>query len=99
MFSALVARLAMAHNNIANSFNCKVLAIKPPTLSPFRSTSNRTSATPTPDISTIMDFSQIEIGRPLRVPDVAPPKVPYKICPDPSAIIWRSRKSKRKGSS
>nr|XP_034890112.1 uncharacterized protein LOC118030213 isoform X1 [Populus alba] len=93
-------KLAMAHNSIANSFSCRVLAIKPPSLPLWRSTSARTSASPAPDISiSSMDFSQIEFGRPLEVPDIAPPKVPYKICPDPSAIIWRSRKSKRKGSS
>lgn len=93
-------KLAMAHNSIANSFSCRVLAIKPPSLPLWRSTSARTSASPAPDISiSSMDFSQIEFGRPLEVPDIASPKVPYKICPDPSAIIWRSRKSKRKGSS
>ncbi|KAJ6359101.1 hypothetical protein OIU76_000753 [Salix suchowensis] len=42
---------------------------------------------------------EIETGRQLEVPEMAPPKVPYKICPDPSAIIWRSRKSKRRGGS
>uniref|UniRef100_A0A6N2NF80 UspA domain-containing protein n=1 Tax=Salix viminalis TaxID=40686 RepID=A0A6N2NF80_SALVM len=61
--------------------------------------SARTRAAPPPDISTSMDFSQIETGRQLEVPEMAPPKVPYKICPDPSAIIWRSRKSKRRGGS
>ncbi|KAF5468969.1 hypothetical protein F2P56_013075 [Juglans regia] len=29
------------------------------------------------------------------VPDISPPKIPYRICPDPSAIIWRSRRSSR----
>ncbi|TXG51522.1 hypothetical protein EZV62_024046 [Acer yangbiense] len=52
--------------------------------------------TQTADSSTNMDFSQIEIAS-LHVPDIHPPKIPYRICPDPSAIIWRSRKSKRRG--
>ncbi|KAK3225609.1 hypothetical protein Dsin_005471 [Dipteronia sinensis] len=88
-------RLAMAHNNTASNFNfnCRVLAIKQPTasnLAPLR------TQTPTPDSSTNMDFSQIEIAS-LHVPDIHPPKIPYRICPDPSAIIWKSRKSKRRG--
>ncbi|KAK2663567.1 hypothetical protein Ddye_002141 [Dipteronia dyeriana] len=86
-------RLAMAHNNIASNFNCRVLAIKQPTasnLAPLR------TQTPTPASSTNLDFSQIEIAS-LHVPDIHPPKIPYRICPDPSAIIWRSRKSKRRG--
>ncbi|KAJ6672601.1 ADENINE NUCLEOTIDE ALPHA HYDROLASES-LIKE SUPERFAMILY PROTEIN [Salix viminalis] len=90
-------KLAMAHNGIANSLRCRVLAIKPPAMPPARSARTRTRAAPPPDISASMDFSQIETGRQLEVPEMAPPKVPYKICPDPSAIIWRSRKSKRRG--
>ncbi|KAM3703296.1 hypothetical protein ACB098_04G084200 [Castanea mollissima] len=31
-----------------------------------------------------------------NVPDIPPPKIPYRICPSPTAIIWRSRKSRRK---
>ncbi|KAB5531852.1 hypothetical protein DKX38_018522 [Salix brachista] len=101
MFSTLIARLAVAHNGIANSLSCRVLAIKPPAMPPARSATTRTRAraAPPPDIATSMDFSQIETGRQLEVPEMAPPKVPYKICPDPSAIIWRSRKSKRRGGS
>ncbi|PKI43899.1 hypothetical protein CRG98_035733 [Punica granatum] len=34
-----------------------------------------------------------------KVPDITPAKIPYRICPSPSAIIWRSRKSRRKGAS
>ncbi|KAJ4839515.1 hypothetical protein Tsubulata_047356 [Turnera subulata] len=85
-------KLAMTHSNIASKFSCKVLAIKQPASSPLRT---KTSARPTLDSSTNMDFSQIEIGT-LEIPDIPPPKIPYKICPDPSAIIWRSRKSRRK---
>ncbi|KAJ6887600.1 hypothetical protein NC652_028764 [Populus alba x Populus x berolinensis] len=60
-------KLAMAHNSIANSFSCRVLAIKPPSLPLWRSTSARTSASPAPDISiSSMAFSQIEFGRPLE---------------------------------
>ncbi|KAK9053827.1 hypothetical protein SSX86_024902 [Deinandra increscens subsp. villosa] len=82
-------RLAMAHKNIANNFNCKVLAIKQPT-SPL------TTSRPTlSDSSTSMDFSQIDIST-LSVPEVPQPKIPYQVCPDPSAIIWRSRRRRRK---
>ncbi|KAI3736918.1 hypothetical protein L2E82_26907 [Cichorium intybus] len=81
-------RLAMTHKNIGNNFNCKVLAIKQPT-SPL--TSNKPTLS---DSSTSMDFSQIEIST-LSVPEVPPPKIPYQVCPDPSAIIWRSRRRRK----
>ncbi|KAI9174655.1 hypothetical protein LWI28_020757 [Acer negundo] len=87
-------RLAMAHNNTASNFNCRVLAIKQPTASNLATLTLMTQ-TETADSSTNMDFSQIEIAS-LHVPDIHPPKIPYRICPDPSAIIWRSRKSKRR---
>ncbi|KAJ8752271.1 hypothetical protein K2173_003907 [Erythroxylum novogranatense] len=83
-------RLALAHSNTANSLNCRVLAVKQPAASP--------RALATPDSSTNMDLSQIEIGR-LDIPDIPAPKVAYRICPDPSAIIWRWRKSRRKHTS
>ncbi|XP_071733197.1 uncharacterized protein [Rutidosis leptorrhynchoides] len=82
-------RLAMAHKNISNNFNCKILAIKEPT-SPLTTTSRPILS----DSSTSMDFSQIEIST-LSVPEVPPPKIPYQICPDPSAIIWRSRRKRK----
>ncbi|XP_015883065.2 uncharacterized protein LOC107418888 [Ziziphus jujuba] len=85
-------KLAMAHNNISNSFNCRVLAVKQPPSSP---SGTRTHAVSVLDGSTNMDFSQIEIAG-LHLPDLPPPKIPYRICPSPSAIIWRSRKSRRK---
>ncbi|KAA8541158.1 hypothetical protein F0562_025096 [Nyssa sinensis] len=47
-------KLAMAHSNIANNFNCKVLAIKQPT--PL------TRANAIPHSTTNLDFSQIEIA-------------------------------------
>ncbi|KAJ6418512.1 hypothetical protein OIU84_001802 [Salix udensis] len=76
-------KLAMAHNGIANSLRCRVLAIKPPAMPPARSA--RTRAAPPPDISASMDFSQIETGRQLEVPEMAPPKsslqdLPRSIC-------------------
>ncbi|MFQ6638150.1 hypothetical protein Gotur_013670 [Gossypium turneri] len=91
-------RLALGHDNIANSLSCRVLAIKQPELStppPLRAkTSERL---PPLDRSTTMDFSQIEISG-LHVPDIPPPKIPYRICPSPSAIIWRPRGSRKKNS-
>ncbi|CAI9266887.1 unnamed protein product [Lactuca saligna] len=46
------------------------------------------------DSSTSMDFSQIEISS-LSVPEIPQPKIPYQVCPDPSAIIWRSRRRRK----
>ncbi|XP_040999278.1 uncharacterized protein LOC121245064 [Juglans microcarpa x Juglans regia] len=94
-------KLAMAHENIGNRLNCRVMAIKqPPSLSPLGTEASRAAAVTTLDTSssnaTYMDFSQIEIARLLCVPEVHPPKIPYRICPDPSAIIWRSRNSRRR---
>ncbi|KAK9926227.1 hypothetical protein M0R45_023468 [Rubus argutus] len=94
-------KLAMAQsNNIANNFmNCKVLAIKQPPSSPLKiKTSTPTpaaAATSVLDSSTNLDFSQIDVAG-LRVPNVPPPKIPYKICPNPYAIIWKSRRSRRR---
>ncbi|KAH7549298.1 hypothetical protein JRO89_XS13G0010900 [Xanthoceras sorbifolium] len=85
-----------------HSFLHRVLAIKQPIAAsnsapPRTQTQTQsTAAVSTPDSSTNMDFSQIEIA-PLHVPDISPPKIPYQICPNPSAIIWRSRKSKTRG--
>ncbi|CAN4098255.1 unnamed protein product [Withania somnifera] len=82
-------RLAMTQNNIANSLNCKVLAIKQPT--PPTTTRTRTRTISFQDSSTNMDFSQIEIDT-LSFPEVIPPKIPYQVCPDPHSIIWKSRR-------
>ncbi|XP_039044557.1 uncharacterized protein LOC120184058 isoform X2 [Hibiscus syriacus] len=84
-------KLALAHDdNIANSLSCRVLAIKQPELAPVRGKTR--DMMPLLDGSTTLDFSQIEISG-LQVPDI-PTKIPYRICPSPSAIIWRSRKKK-----
>ncbi|TKY73241.1 hypothetical protein E2542_SST01992 [Spatholobus suberectus] len=85
-------KLAMAHNSLASIFNCRVLAITQPHASPARP---MISAISVLDSSTNMDFSQIDLSR-LQVPPTPPPKIPYRICPNPSAIIWRSRKSRRR---
>ncbi|XP_057952092.1 uncharacterized protein LOC131146477 [Malania oleifera] len=85
-------KLAIAHTNIATNFNCKVLAIKqPPPLM------QKSTALPQPGCSTNMDFSQIEITR-LPGPHVPPPKIPYRIFPS-LAILWRSRRTKKRESS
>ncbi|KAI3463772.1 hypothetical protein Pfo_020435 [Paulownia fortunei] len=76
-------RLLTPQNNITRNLNCKVLAIKEPTSLTSRTISIQ-------GCSTRMDFSQIEISI-LSVPEVPPQKIPYQICPDPTAIIWRSR--------
>ncbi|GAV67059.1 Usp domain-containing protein [Cephalotus follicularis] len=91
-------KLALAHSNTANNLNCRVLAIRQPTSPPPKRTQSSTTVPP-PNNSTNMDFSQIDISC-LHVPEVLPPKIPYRICPSPSAIIWRtskSRKSREKG--
>ncbi|KAL8474739.1 hypothetical protein ACS0TY_030530 [Phlomoides rotata] len=75
-------RLITPQNNSTGNLNCKVLAIKEPT--------SLTSTTISiQGCSTDMEFSQIEMSV-LSVPQV-PQKIPYQICPDPNAIIWRSR--------
>ncbi|XP_022725028.1 uncharacterized protein LOC111281568 isoform X2 [Durio zibethinus] len=88
-------KLAIAQDNITNSLNCRVLAIKQPKLPQLRAKTRE--MVPALDSSTNMDFSQIEISG-LQVPDIPTPKIPYRICPSPSAIIWRSRRSRKKRS-
>ncbi|KAK4804362.1 hypothetical protein SAY86_004179 [Trapa natans] len=91
-------KLGTANNNIASKFNCKVLAIKQPspTLHSVRPQNKSDNVNViAADNSFRMDFSQIDLTG-LQYPDVAPPKIPYRICPNPSAIICRSRKSRRK---
>ncbi|XP_065864217.1 uncharacterized protein [Euphorbia lathyris] len=90
-------KLVMAHNDIVKKLNCKVLAIKQPDSDSVTRTRPKPALllhTSTP----IMDLSQIQIAT-LEVPYISPPKIPYKICPDPYAIIWRWRKSRRKNDS
>lgn len=84
-------KLALAHSDLSSNFSCRVLAIKQP-----QSLMQQTISTP--DRSTNMDFSQIEITK-LSVPYVPPPKIPYRIFPSPSAIIWRPKRKRRKESS
>ncbi|XVF50666.1 hypothetical protein PTKIN_Ptkin04bG0120300 [Pterospermum kingtungense] len=88
-------KLAMAQHSIANSLNCRVLAIKQPELPPVSAKTRE--MLPALDSSTNMDFSRIEISG-LQVPEIPAPKIPYRICPSPSAIIWRSRRSRKKRS-
>ncbi|XP_004488359.1 uncharacterized protein [Cicer arietinum] len=85
--------MAHSHNNIASNFNCRVLAIKQPHhADPLR---HMISSVAVLDSSTNLDFSQIDISR-LKVSLSPPPKIPYRICPNPSAIIWRSRRTRRR---
>ncbi|KAK7354315.1 hypothetical protein VNO80_19774 [Phaseolus coccineus] len=83
--------VAHSHSSIASIFNCRVLAIKQPCPSPVRP---MISAVSVLDSSTNLDVSLIDLSI-LQVPGTPPPKIPYRICPNPSAIIWRSRKSRR----
>ncbi|CAL0330549.1 unnamed protein product [Lupinus luteus] len=85
-------KLAMTHSNVASYFNCRLFAIKQPPKSPF---SHNVSAVGVLDSSTNMDFSQIDIST-LQVSCTPPAKVKYRICPDPAAIFWRLRRSRRR---
>nr|XP_025616593.1 uncharacterized protein LOC112708878 isoform X2 [Arachis hypogaea] len=77
-------------------FNCRVIAInQPPIMSPHTHQSSMVSSLGVLDSSANMDFSLIHISG-LQVPDTPPPKVKYQICPDPTAIIWRLKKSRRR---
>lgn len=81
-------RYMTLQNNSIRHLNCKVLAIKEP------ATSLTSTTISIQGCSTMMDFSQIEISV-LSVPQVPPQKIPYQICPDPNAIIWRSRPTRK----
>ncbi|KAL3623971.1 hypothetical protein CASFOL_032787 [Castilleja foliolosa] len=78
-------------NNSTRNLNCKVLAVKEPT-------SPTSKSIPIQDSLTNMDFSQIEISM-LSVSEAPAQKIPYQICLDPTAIIWRSRPSRTRRSS
>lgn len=84
-------KLAMAHSqnsiSLSSNFNCRVLAIKQPT-------HHGDQLSPMIDSSTNLDFSHIDIST-LQVPHSPSQKIPYRICPNPSAIIWRSRRTRR----
>ncbi|XP_027368215.1 uncharacterized protein LOC113874190 [Abrus precatorius] len=84
--------MAHSHKSIASNFNCRIIAIKEPYASPVRP---MISAVAVLDSSTNVDLSLIDLSR-LQVPSSPPPKIPYRICPNPSAIIWRSRKCRRR---
>ncbi|KAF7849200.1 hypothetical protein BT93_L1088 [Corymbia citriodora subsp. variegata] len=86
-------KLAMRHDDIASNFNCRVLAIRQPPSSLFDSTKTHVITTDASSFS--MDFSQVDMT-PLDLPDIRPPKIPYRLCPNPSAIIWRSRRKPRR---
>lgn len=45
-------------------------------------------------LNTASNNSVLELN--CRVPHITPPKIPYRICPIPSAIIWRSRRTRRR---
>ncbi|XP_010549149.1 PREDICTED: uncharacterized protein LOC104820410 isoform X2 [Tarenaya hassleriana] len=77
------------------SCECKVLAVKQPSpeMSPAARSKGVRSPRGSPDSSTSFDFSQIEISG-LQMPEIPTAKVPYKICPSPHAIIWRTRPSR-----
>ncbi|XP_047963110.1 uncharacterized protein LOC125207697 [Salvia hispanica] len=81
-------RYLTLQNNSIRHLNCKVLAIKEPTTSPTSTTISIEGS------STTMDLSQIEISV-LSIPEIRPQKIPYQICPDPNAIIWRSKPTKK----
>ncbi|XP_074316484.1 uncharacterized protein LOC141652781 [Silene latifolia] len=83
--------LALRQSNVTNTFNCKVHAVKQPKPSP----ASTTTGSPFFQGLVDLDFSQIDIS-PLQFPEITPQKIPYQICPSPSAIIWRSKKSRRK---
>ncbi|XP_027920998.1 uncharacterized protein LOC114179014 isoform X3 [Vigna unguiculata] len=81
--------LSMVHNNVANYFNCRVLAINQPLASPVSPKMGVQGS------STNMDFSQIDLSG-LQMPETPQPKVKYRICPDPTAIICRLKWSRRR---
>ncbi|XP_017420347.1 uncharacterized protein LOC108330366 isoform X2 [Vigna angularis] len=70
-----------------HSFLYRVLAINQPLASPVSPTMGVQGS------STNMDFSHIHISA-LQVPETPQPKIKYRICPDPTAIICRLRWSR-----
>ncbi|KAJ0228969.1 hypothetical protein HA466_0320380 [Hirschfeldia incana] len=93
-------RWAVSGIDVARDFNCKVMAIKQPSPEesplPEKAKGRKTSQTTvTLDSLTNFDFSQIDISR-LQIPEIATPKVPYRLCPSPHAILWRTRPRRSK---
>ncbi|KAL9231539.1 hypothetical protein vseg_006758 [Gypsophila vaccaria] len=87
-------RLALRHSNIVSTFKCKVHAVRQPRPS-MSSTASRSSFGSSLDSLPDLEFSQIDVA-PLQFPEITPQKIPYQICPTPSAIIWRSKKTRRR---
>ncbi|XP_027920999.1 uncharacterized protein LOC114179014 isoform X4 [Vigna unguiculata] len=72
-----------------HSFLYRVLAINQPLASPVSPKMGVQGS------STNMDFSQIDLSG-LQMPETPQPKVKYRICPDPTAIICRLKWSRRR---
>ncbi|MED6196967.1 hypothetical protein PIB30_052270 [Stylosanthes scabra] len=92
-YQSFLYKLAMGHENISRYFNCRVIAINQPPI--IMSPQTHQSPLSSLDTSSNMDFSHIHISE-LEVPETPPPKEKYRICPDPTAIIWRLKKSRRR---
>ncbi|CAA7048236.1 unnamed protein product [Microthlaspi erraticum] len=92
-------RWALSGIDVARNFDCKVMAIKQPSPEqspPGKVKGHKTSpATATSDSLTNFDFSQIEISG-LQVPEIPTPKEPYRLCPSPHAILWRTKPRRSK---
>ncbi|XP_010479325.1 PREDICTED: uncharacterized protein LOC104758194 [Camelina sativa] len=99
--NSFLYRWAMSGIDVSRHFDCKVMAIKQPSpelSQPAKVKGHKISqrtATSDSDSLTNFDFSQIEISG-LQAPEIpTPPKVPYRLCPSPHAILWRSRPRRR----
>ncbi|ESQ30611.1 hypothetical protein EUTSA_v10011768mg [Eutrema salsugineum] len=98
--NSFLYRWAMSGIDVARHLNCQVMAIKQPSpeqLPPGKAKghNNTSPAMETSDSLTNFDFSQIEIAG-LQVPEIPTPKVPYRLCPSPHAILWRKRPRRSK---
>nr|VDD02978.1 unnamed protein product [Brassica rapa] len=98
--NSFLYRWAMSGIDVTRNLGCKVMAIKQPSSeeSPPGKVKGRrmtSHTTATSDSLTNFDFSQIEISG-LQVPEIRTPKVPYRLCPSPRAILWRTRPRRSK---
>ncbi|KAF3571296.1 hypothetical protein F2Q69_00058427 [Brassica cretica] len=97
--NSFLYRWAMSGIDVTRNLGCKVMAIKQPSSEespPGKLKGRMTShTTATSDSLTNFDFSQIEISG-LQVPEIRTPKVPYRLCPSPRAILWRTRPRRSK---
>ncbi|CAH8375482.1 unnamed protein product [Eruca vesicaria subsp. sativa] len=94
--NSFLYRWALSGIDVTRNFGCKVVAIKQPLTEespPGKPKGRKTSHTS--DSLTNFDFSQIEISG-LQVPETPIPKVPYRLCPSPRAILWRTRPRRSK---